>query len=186
MDFTKVFLNSIKNEDHFSEALSIIKENSSGGIWLIGGFVYRSIVNELYGIPNPKVDYDFIVENPTEIKLPLNWKHIKNKFNNPKFTNGIYEIDCVPLRNIHSIIRRKLEPSINNYLTGTPLNIQSIAYDCINKKIIGDIGIDAIERKAVAINNLKEAKHYAQIKKISLEDFIKEKAESLRFSYYFK
>lgn len=186
MDFTEIFLNSIKDKNQFEEVFDIVRTNSRGGIWLIGGFVYRGIVSELYGTAKIKVDYDFIVENPIEIKLPPDWKQIKNKYGNPKFSNGLYEIDYVPLRNIYSIIRKRLKPSIDNYLKGTPLTIQSVAYDCINKEVIGEIGLDAIKRKLVAINDIEQAKHYAKIKKISIRDLIREKAENLGFSYYIK
>lgn len=181
MDYSDIFLKSIQDKKQFDDAMKIVRDNSKGDIWLIGGFVYRSIVSQLYGIPKLQVDYDFIVETTNEIRLPNNWELKYNRYGNPKFSNNTYNIDLVSLKNVHSIIRRGIEPTIENYLSGTPLTIQSIAYDCINKKVVGDIGIKAIQDKVVGINDFEQAIYYASKKEVSLKELIINKAESLGF-----
>ena len=106
----------------------------------------------------------------------------KNRYGNPKFLGSKFSIDFVPLHNISSILRRKLAPSIENYLTGTPLNVQSIAYDVMKGRLAGNIGLKAIAEKIIRINNKEQAEIYALNKGISLEEMLKRKAESLGFT----
>ncbi len=183
MDYTQSFLKVANNYHEFKEAVEIIRKSSKGKAWLIGGFVFRSIIQDLYGIPMSKdVDLDFIIEKPAEIKVPTNWKIGKNSYNNPKLIGPNYEIDYVPLNNIHSIIRRGLDPTIENFLSGTPLNIQSIAYDIIDNAVVGNIGIQSISQKVIAVNNLEQAEHRAKLKGITLADLITDISNQLKFS----
>lgn len=182
MNFTQLFLNGTKDNSQLREALEIVKSNSSGKIWLIGGFVYRTIASQLYGIPKPEVDFDFIVENAVEhFTLPKDWSVQQNRFGNPKLVNGNNSIDYVPLDKVYSITSRALPPTIENYLSGVPLTVQSLAYDIYENKVMGDIGIDALKRRVVEINNLHFAEYAASKKGISVDEMIKRKAGSLRF-----
>lgn len=187
MNITRAFLSGINDCEDFSEALDIVRRNSSGKIWLIGGFVYRTIISELYGTSRKKVDLDFVVEDyKPEINLPEGWR-IEGAFDNNKLriVNGAKQIDCVSLKNNFSIKHRKLKPSIGNFLTGAPLTIQSIAYDIDENKIIGEIGIDALKRKVVAINNKFFADYSAKKEKKSIQEFIADKSEELSFTPVF-
>src|SRR3990167_4093868 len=160
MNITQSFLSGVKNCQEFIEALEIVKRNSSGKIWLIGGFVYRTITSQLYGLPKPEVDLDFVVENSVlEFDLPDGWIVNINRYGNPKLVNGKKKIDYVPLRNIHSIIQRKIEPTIENFLTGVPLTVQSVVYDVNENRVIGEIGINALQRKVVEANNVSFAEY---------------------------
>ncbi len=182
MDYTQSFLKVANTYPEFKEALEIIKANSDGKAWLIGGFVCRSIIQDLYGIPMSKdVDLDFIIENPKEIKLPEGWEIRKNSYGNPKLVGPSYEIDYVPLNTIHSILRRNLEPTMENFLSGTPLNVQSIAFDITDNKVIGDIGIKAIQDKVISVNNFEQAKHRAEKKEVSVQDLISDIAKQFGF-----
>jgi hypothetical protein len=182
MDYSQSFLNVANTYLEFKEAVEIIKKNTEGKAWLIGGFVFRAIVEDVYNIPISKdVDFDFIVEIPKDISLPHGWRIDKNSYGNPKFIGPSYEIDYVPLNNIHSIIRRGLEPTIDNFFSGAPLNIQSIAYDVMDNKVVGNIGIKAIKDKTISINNMEQALHRAQIKGVKLRDLITDVANQLDF-----
>ena len=182
MNYTRNFLKSVKRIPYFEEAMEIVMSNSDGNVWLIGGMVYRGIAHELYGTDLPKVDFDFVVEKPKEsYVLPNDWTVLQNSYGNPKFTNGTYEIDFVPLASVFSITRRKITPTFENFLTGTPLNIQSIAY-CVKKgTVVGDIGINGIRDKVIRVNDPEEAIVYARLKGKSLEDIMLEKANQLGF-----
>jgi hypothetical protein len=182
-EITEAFLKAVKDCPEFSEAVGIVKRNARGSIWLIGGFVYRSIVEELYGTPlTPDVDFDFIVESPAqEFTLPPNWEVAINSYGNPKFRGPNFEIDLIPLKQIHSITRRGIEPTIENFLSGTPLTVQAIAFDVTNNRVIGEIGISAIKEKRVGVNNLAQTNHSARLKGKSVEELVKDVADSLRF-----
>jgi hypothetical protein len=186
MDYTQSFLKVANTYPEFKEALEIIKKNSKGKVWLIGGFVCRSIIQDLYGIPMSKdVDLDFIIEKPQEIKVPVDWKIEKNSYGNPKLVGPIFEIDYIHLNNIHSIIRRNLKPTIENFLSGTPLNVQSIVFDVTENKVIGDIGIKSIQEKIIAINNVEQTRHRAEKKEVTSEELVKDIAAQFSFEARF-
>lgn len=183
-DLTIHFHKAVKNSAEFNESVSLVKNNCQGGAWLIGGFVFRNIADSLYGTGKPKVDLDFIVADPLkDIDLPRGWHRGLNRYGNPKLTkeDGT-SIDFVPLQSVHSIVRRQLPATIENFLSGTPLTIQSISYDINEHKIIGDIGTEALISKTVAVNDTQQAEIYAQKKKKSVSDIIQEKAKELGFS----
>ncbi len=186
MDVTKAFLDGVRGSQEYEEAVDIVKHNSSGKIWLVGGFVYRTIASQLYGLPKPDVDLDFIVEIPAStFSLPDGWAVDKNRFSNPKLVNGKKQIDYVPLGNIYSIIQRQIEPKIENFLSGVPLTVQAIAYDVLKNSVIGEIGIDALQRRIVEVNNLFFAEYAAKKKHKSLQAMIQEKADGLCFKPIF-
>jgi hypothetical protein len=186
-DLTPYFLAATKDCKELEEAIDIIKKNSSGRIWLIGGFVYRNIASQIYGIPRPEVDLDFVVEIPAEtFNLPSGWTIETNRFGNPKFVNGNKKIDYVPINTLYSIKYRELEPSIENYLSGTPLTIQSIVYDIYKSKIIvGEKFMGALTHKVVEVQNLYLAEYSAQQKETTLKKMIRKKANSLQFRAVF-
>jgi hypothetical protein len=185
MDVTEAFLLGVTPQ--LDEAYDIVKQNSSGRIWLIGGYVYKTITSVLYKLPKPDVDLDFIVEKETNIfVLPDGWEKKDSRFGNPKFVNGNKEIDYVPLNNIFSIKKRKLWPNINNFISGVPLTVQGIVYDFSEKKIIGERGIRAIQKKIIEINNLYFAEYAAKKKGLSLKEMMQEKANSLGFRVILK
>ncbi len=182
-NYTQIFLETVKDEVDFYEVQKILKEYTQGNIWLIGGFVYRSIVKGLYGTSRPDIDLDFIIEKPEkDIIFPENWKEIKNNYGNTKFIrNDGLIVDFIPLDNVNSIIRRNLNSTVENFLTGTPMTIQSIAYDISRNIVIGPIGLKAIKDKTVAINNIEEAEIYARKKKKSIKEIMQQKAKELGF-----
>ncbi len=182
MNFTELFLKVAKTYPEYEEAVGMVKANSAGHVWLIGGFVCRSIIQELYGIPMSKeVDLDFVVEKARPITVPDGWKLEQNKYGNPKLVGPTYEIDYIPLESVHSVLRRGLAPTIENFLSGTPLNVQSIAFDITNNQIIGEIGIKSIKDKVVAINDLEQAKHRAAKKGVTPNDLVTNIASQFQF-----
>lgn len=144
--------------------------------------VFRTLASQIYGSQKPEADLDFIVENvSSQIVLPDGWENRKNRFGNPKFINGEKQIDFVPLDNVYSITSRELEPTIENFLSGTPLTIQAVVYNITSNRLTGEKGLDAIQRKIVEVNNLSFAEYAAQKKGKSLNQYMQEKAEELGF-----
>ncbi|PIN81013.1 hypothetical protein COV11_02830 [Candidatus Woesearchaeota archaeon CG10_big_fil_rev_8_21_14_0_10_30_7] len=182
MNLENVFNESVQNNDCFFQALDLVRLNAKGKIWLIGGFLYRSLASKLYDLPSPDCDLDFIVEEPAIIYLSNGWVGTVNKYGNPKLNRENVSVDYVPLNTVQSIIKRDLSPTIENYLTGTPLTIQSIAYDVKERRIIGEQGIKSLLDRVVAINNVEQALIYSQRKNKSIDLILKEKADSLKFT----
>ncbi len=156
-ELENVLKKSLSGSRLYQEILGIVRQNSKGRIWLIGGWVYRTLAHNLYDCESPIKDFDFIVE---KIKIPLQflrgWQETKTNFGSPRLKKDNVCIDIVPLNNIYFIKNQSLEPNIENFLNGTPLTIQSIAFDVTDQILIGNIGIKSILNKTVGVNNQKE------------------------------
>ncbi|HEY1074849.1 MAG TPA: hypothetical protein VGE59_04115 [Patescibacteria group bacterium] len=182
-ELTRVFNKILIQSKEYQEAITLLEKNHVGKTWIIGGFIYRNLASCLYGTRPVTSDMDFIVEQiPTKPSLPDSWNHTVNHFGNPKYSRDGLSLDVVPLTNIHSIRTNKLAPTIENYLLGVPLTIQSIAYDIETKEIIGDVGITSLLQKVVSVNNSEELHYLAQKYKRSMNSYISEKASSLCFT----
>ena len=186
------------NSKEFIAALKIVRENSEGKIWLIGGMVYRPLANFLYDTPIPSIDLDFVINKGhthylepygdpyacNDIHLPEEWE-LRSHYGESRFVNtqeGLsLKIDIVQLQNFHSTQSRDLPPTLDNFLNGTPLTIQSIAYDIEKGQIIGDIGLVALYEQKISVNYLNEARYFAHKKGTDLHSMIREKAASLGF-----
>ncbi|MCL5018837.1 MAG: hypothetical protein M1416_03695 [Candidatus Pacearchaeota archaeon] len=173
---------SILPDKDFQEALDIVRKNSSGKIWLIGGFLYKNLAHSLYGSKKSTKDFDLIVEKAnSKLFLPENWIEKENHFSSPKFISREKQIDFIPLSNIYYIKTKSLVPCINNFLEGGGLNIHCLAYDILEKEILGDIGIRALEQRIISVYNLEMLEYGAKIYGKTLNEIIKTKAEELGF-----
>ena len=172
-------------DESFKEALSIVEQNTADGrIWLIGGFLYKTLANYLYGTSKPSKDFDFIIECPNQqIVLPENWRLSKSRFGNSKFakTDKSLEIDFVPLSRVHGIIKRRIPPSIQNYLSGVPLSIHYLAYETKSGILEGDVGLASLEQKFVRLHNLEMAEDAARLYNTTVNEMITKKARELGF-----
>ena len=171
----------LEKNECYQEALKIVKSNFHGKVWLIGGAVYKTL---LFKNCNQTKDFDFIVESPNkEIVLPEGWRIKNNRFGTLKFVSEMKEIDFVPLKEVIHIKSKGLEATIENYLAYTPLNIHSIAYDIKKKKLLGEIGIAALEEKVIRVNDFEMASKMVGKYGISLREMLKNKAQELGFDY---
>lgn len=99
-----------------------------------------------------------------------------------------YRIDLNYLDTFVNLTKRKLETTIRNLLNISPFNVQSLAYDCDSQTLIsgflkgkGNIGFNAIRNRVLDINDIKEARMDAKLQGISLEMYLKNKANELGF-----
>ncbi len=200
LEFTEIFENFLKRYSEFSEISEIARKNTrsmgrniEGRIWIIGGFVYRPIIEALYGeIPKlSETDIDFLIQRgpaSQDVYTPKEkgWEIKRTEsgyyyvINEEKKTR----IDLNYLYNFPSILARNPHPRMGNFFGATPLNVQSIAYKLTGKRgIIGDIGIRAIRSKIVRVNNLEAVKFEANKRKETVEDLVIEKAKEINFDY---
>lgn len=167
----------------FSEVLELARQNSDGKIWLMGGFLYKNIAAALYGGETYTNDIDLIVEKRNKVlKQVTNWSIETNSYGVANYTRS----DCkMSMTDIRKAIRvsNMVNPTVEEFIEETPLNIQSIALDLDKKVLIGERGIDALNKRVVKVNNLPQAKYYAERKRKSLETIIIEKAKELNFEY---
>lgn len=182
-DLSKLYSDFLKENKEFKDVLRIVSLNNKGKTWLIGGFVFRNLANIIYSSTTKhESDIDVLISDfPKKFCTIKGWSIKKNRFGNPKFIKGHRTIDLVPIKNVSQIVRMQLKPSINNYLKYVPFNIQSIAYDLNNKKLLGKIGKDALLRKKIAVNNMEQAKIYLSKKGLSSKEWISQKIKELNF-----
>jgi len=182
MDLSKKFTELIEKDENYNIALNLVQKNSSGKVWLIGGALSRSLNAILHGEKVNSFDFDFIVEKGNKkFDLPRGWEMRINKFGSPKFVKEDISIDYITLQSINQNIRRGLEPTIENFLSGNPFTIQAMAYDVNSKEIIGDVGLAALKSKTFEVNDLEQAKIAAEKKGISVNELILKKAKSMGF-----
>jgi hypothetical protein len=181
-ELSKIFNESAEKNLGYKEATSIVLKNSRKRVWLIGGFIFRILAMQLYGTPAPKSDFDFIIEEPKKtLILPLDWKTKKNHFGSFKLIGPKFDIDFIPLNNVYAIKKKRISPTIENYLSTVPLTIQSLAFELKTNKLLGKIGVKSLLTKTIDINNREIAADFFEIYNKSLEDYLKEKADSLGF-----
>lgn len=179
----ELFLEGTFRHTHLWEAGRFIRFGSlKGGVWFIGGFVYRNITAMLYHIPLSTSDVDIMVETLEDIRPPRDgWSEVKTSYGSPRYRKDNFQVDFIPLDTVVSIRRRGLPPTIENYITGVPLTVQSIAFDVRDGSLIGDISRTAIRERIIRVNDIEQARYEAGKKKKTVNQIIREKAESLNF-----
>lgn len=181
-ELEKAFKLRLEQNEQFQVAQNIIEKNSHGKAWLIGGALSRELAALMHGGDVAEHDFDFVVEKSVlDFSLPKGWTKKTNKYGNPKFVGAGMTIDYIPIETVHSIRRRGLTPTIENFLSGTPFDVQSIAYDIDSGKLIGSVGLQSIQNKTFGINDLEQAHIFADKKGVPLEKLIKSKAASMGF-----
>lgn len=199
--FRSLYLDAFKKgwsqEPRREEIMEIARRNTEGKLWLFGGAVYRTIIEEIYGQATRRregvIDIDFIAEKMISHKplyIPLGWDiRLTNSENIYLEASGL-KIDLNSLRGYASGIHPDQDPSIEEVLQTTPFNVQSIAYDCDSDSLLGRGGIRAIRNRTVKINEFGDlftrlAKSLGEDEELLynvLNGIVKNKADDLRMS----
>jgi len=181
-NLSKTLLNHLNKTKSYEEIISIVKDNSQGNIYLVGGTVSRTLASKIYGGSQDNQDFDFVVDILNkELKITNGWKVSHHKFGNPTFKKDNLEIDIFPLSDHEYIKINKLEPTITNFLKGVPFSIQALAFDIKNQKVIGKDGIEALKMRKFKVHNIDTAKEVAKQKGISINERMLQKAKSMNF-----
>jgi hypothetical protein len=181
-ELEREFNEIIARNGEYQEAIEIARCNSLGKFWITGGAVFRKLNQLLYGGGVENHDFDFISETPRRmLHVPKEWERRNNRYGYPKFVCGEKEIDFVPLEGVHYITMNGLEPTIENYLKGTLLTVQTIAYDVGEEKLIGDVGYRALIDRKVQVNNREQLEIYSEKAGVSPEEILVSKTKSLEF-----
>ncbi len=167
----------------FLEVLDLVERNSRGKIWLTGGYLYRNLITAIYGGETYNYDIDFIVEERSEtLQVIPGWNIKINNYGVPNYERTANRVSITDIRKVVRIEGLK-SFTIENIIAGTPLNIQSMVYDLRENRIIGRKGIEALRTRLIKVNNIAQAKFYAERKSKELRDIIMEKAKELGFNY---
>ena len=178
----KILINRLRENKNFDEVISIIKNNSRGNIFLVGGTVSRTLATELYGGNQKNQDFDLVVDILNEVlEIPEGWTVTHHKFNNPTFKRGDIEVDIFPLSDHQYIKKNKLKPTIENYLAGVPFSFQALVFDIKHEKLIGKDGIKALKDRKFKVHNMESAKEVAKRKGVSINERMMQKAKSMNF-----
>jgi hypothetical protein len=178
----KMLINRLKENKNFNEIISIVKSNSQGNIYLVGGTVSRTLASILYGGKQKNQDFDFVVDKlNSNLDVPHNWKVSYHKFGNPTFKKDDIEIDIFPLSDHQYIKKNKLEPTIENFLAGVPFSIQALVFDIKQEKLIGKDGIESLKTRKFKVHNVDSAKEVAKRKGISINERMMQKAKTMDF-----
>lgn len=167
----------------FVEVLELVKQNSKGKIWLMGGFLYRNLAAALYGGETYTKDIDFLVEEREDfIKKVSGWNLKINRYG---AQNYFREGNFTSFTDLRKVARHYgvVKSTALKFIEETPLDIQSIAYDLDENKLIGEKGIKALKNKMIKVNNKEQAEFYAKRKEKELKDIIIRKATQMNFGY---
>lgn len=195
--FGSFFRRSLEDFPLRDKIFQIARENSYGSrTAIIGGFVYSGIARALYNqIPAPrqsdKIDIDIVIEEKiggenNRLRVPKKWRVTQTKYGVSLRRDNV-NVDLNYLEGFHALQQRS-NPKLEDIFPLTPLNVQAIFYDINEEKVVGDMGIEAIEKKEVRVNNSFEAQRLVDIirknrgEKFTLDDLVQEKAERLGFN----
>jgi hypothetical protein len=180
MELERLLIERLREDPRYAQALAIVRQNTTGRIWLAGGMVSRTLLAELYHTPQERCDFDFVVETIREpLIVPHEWNMRRKAHGNPTFECDDVEIDLFPIATHAFISSNHLEPTIKNFFRSVPFTIQAIAFDVEEQRLVGDVGMKAILAREYRVNNLVEAKRMTDAKGITINERIERKAKSL-------
>lgn len=179
----KILTDYLGTDHNYLKALEMVRKNSYGKIWLVGGCVYKPIINDLYGLNISIPDVDFVVEKIRSSWIAeQGWAKHKNRYDNPRLVSddGV-TIDFTPLRGIRSVKKISCQPTLNDFMKVMPYTVQLISYDTDKRTLLGSRGIQSILTRRIAVNNRGQLKLIACLKGMSERDLFLAKASELRF-----
>jgi hypothetical protein len=196
-NLSKKVLATLNKDPNFQDVYQLVLNRSKTKPYLVGGKLYRTLVELIYGYPARSVscDFDFAAEDVRKTKFK------KKKFMKADGTVGIekipvpYEeggavkmhtqsgcsIDLICLPDLADVKAGKLPASMEGYFAAVPLSIQAIAMDLERCEIFGKVGLDSINEKYIWVNNKGTLIQYCNYTGEHPNEYIREKAESIRF-----
>lgn len=186
----------ITSNPNFKEIFDMVMSMCEEPPMLVGGKLYRTIIEELHGYPAQAecCDYDFVTEKTrSKKKQSGGWRFIfkteyskgkKNTEGSVHLKKKNLNVDIMDLRFLTTTSRdpQKYPPTLDGYFKSVPLNIQAIALDPFSGRLYGDIGIKSIAEELVTVNCEDELEEYIEFKKILASKYILDKAASIRFA----
>jgi len=195
-EYSRSFWSEFSREPFQNEVLEIGMRNTKGGLWIIGGFVSKLVARSLYDFPkswNP-IDIDFIADEIAPHQdpyVPNGWAMRFTSWGNPYLEKGDLRVELNGLTNYVPLKERRIaDPKISHLLQIAPLDIQSIAVDTQRKSLEGELGINAIRRKEVKVNDWRSLGQVVEVSgrdstKVNLEEFVRRKSDGIGFNYKF-
>jgi len=199
-----IIMSKIMKHPDFHEVATLVKRNTSGKIYLVGGKIYRTAIELIHGYEcgSKDADWDFLCEGEVvrqdraytgagwsvkdldyygykEHSLCLQQMSVPSGLTGLAAMTQIRfkKIDIIGIKDIRKAIPKPVG-TIHDYLDIVPLDVQSIALATDNgmPTLYGLKGMKSIEARTIKVNNAIGA-----LPNLDLERYIKEKAQSLRF-----
>lgn len=183
-DLSLQYKKIIDSNTLIQKAIATAALNSDGGnLWLIGGVVYKTLNKLLYGTKIQGTmkefsDVDILSENLKKEINSRGYELTYTSLGEPRLRDGDFQIDLIKLANVDYIKRNNLVPSIENYLISTSTDVQSIAYDLRNERLLG-IGVSALLRRKISINNRDMLESYCKLRGITPQNYLEKLSKSL-------
>ena len=188
-------LRALNKDANFKDVYQMVLNRSKTKPYLVGGKLYRTLVETVYSYPARahSCDFDFAAEEVIRKKR-------KKKIATHDGTYDVIEvdgysnesikmtsqygcsIDLIDIPSLKGLKGTSLPPTIEGYMESVPLSIQAIAMDLEKCEIFGKVGIDSLNEKFVWINNQKSLNGYAKHKGWrDGQPYLQKKANSFRF-----
>lgn len=182
MELDDLFRAKIGSNPEYLEVTNIIKESTTGNVWMIGKTILRALASQTTG-PLEQIDPDLSFVTDTEgyaTDISKDWGVIRTE-RGWALLNEDRSAELSPFSLMYLIRRRRLPATLDSYFSGVPLTVHAVAYDIRNDQLVGDIGLDAIKQRVISVNNICSARYSAGKKGIPLKKYIKNKADELGF-----
>lgn len=196
-DMAEIVRGSLETDSFFRYALEdVIKPNANGlDVWVVGGSVYRPIAHALHGGNIAATDIDVAINfKDGERVVPEGWNVAtkdsqKSRERSLRGDDWFYANTLVFNRRGQKLDLFEFprddsrKPSLAAYLADVSLDIQSIAYDYRRGILVGDVGIDALRRGVVGVNNLRNLEEHCNAYGLTPQGYLQGKARSLGFGF---
>ncbi len=182
--FSRLYREFLDKDERTRYIQEILSENPQNSILGIGSHVYGNLTLELYKIWRrpPNADIDLLIKDAKGFAIPEGWDLGFTGYGTTYIQKDNVKIDLNFL--VNSIGATLIvNPTLQDFLGWTPLNVQSILYDFFSGMIEGEEGMKALEQRIIRVNNYHAAYNQSQIEKISVKTLLKNKAAELAFGY---
>jgi hypothetical protein len=201
---SKRVLTVLNKDANFRDAYQMVCNRSITKPYLVGGKLYRTLIELTYDYParSHSCDFDFAANEirskkrykKKKIYNPLTELYEVKKFAVPSRYDGSInmrtdsgaKIDLIGISGLASVKTKKQPLSIQGYLGCVPLSVQAIAMDVDRCEIFGKIGLDSINEKYVWVNNEEVLKEYIKRVGGTADNYLKTKADSIKFGCHVK
>jgi len=192
----------------FHVVADIVRRNTSGKIYLVGGKVYRTAIELIHGYKcnSEGVDWDFLcigeVVEPRRAYVRDDWVPNEGEYDGSKAnsmclkhystSNSNYTpqsifsptiVKKIDIIGIKDVMLATANPTgqLEDYLNIVPLTVQSIALSADSASypsLYGRVGMKSIETRTVAVNN-----EIGALGRLNVPKYLRQKAENLQFYY---
>jgi len=199
-NLSKRLLTVLNKDPNFKDAYQMVCNRSKTKPYLVGGKLYRTLIELMYDYParSHSCDFDFAVCEVVKrkrfkektislhdgtfdyIQVPVNGTYGNGGSTKMRTREGA-SIDLIDISGLKAVRAKKQPLSIEGYIGSVPLSVQAIAMDIEKCEVFGKVGLDSLNEKYVWVHNSFTMEQYIKYKGGTVDRYIKKKADSIRF-----